>query len=99
MTISGAARLTSHGSGSAVGAVTGPDGTTAGAGAAAAGVVTDGPGVFETVESLEPHPATASAVTQITTAHLTLRTVPKPATPIGQAVRRVGNVTGTRLND
>ena len=72
MTISGAARLTSHGSASAVGAVTGPDGTTAGAGAAAAGVVTDGPGVFETVESLEPHPATASVATQITTAHFTI---------------------------
>ena len=61
--------------------------------------MTDGPGVFETVESLEPHPATASAATQITAAHFTMRTVPKPVTAIGQAVRRVGDVAGTRLND
>jgi hypothetical protein len=62
-------------------------------------VVTDGPGVFETVESLDPHPATASAATEITTDHFTLRTVPKPVPTIVQAVRRVGDVAGTRLVD
>ena len=30
---------------------------------------------------------------------ITLRTVPKPVPTIGQAVRRVGDVAGTRLDD
>jgi hypothetical protein len=55
------------------------------------------------VESLEPHPATADATpivtTQITTADFTLGTVPKPGSAIGQAARRVGQLTGTRLID
>ncbi len=62
-----------------------------------------GPGVLEAVESLEPHPATAdataTAIMQILTADFTLRTVPKPGAAIGQAVRRVGHLTGTRLID
>ena len=67
--------------------------------AAVGAVVADGPGVFETVESFDPHPAAAIAAVQITTAHFTLRTVPKAAQVIAQAVRRVGQVTGTRLDD
>ncbi|BBZ21096.1 hypothetical protein MGAD_54310 [Mycolicibacterium gadium] len=62
-----------------------------------------GPGVLDAVESLDPHPATADATAtvtkQILTADFTLRTVPKPASTIGQAARRVGHVTGTRLID
>jgi hypothetical protein len=62
-----------------------------------------GPGVFEAVESLDPHPVTANATptvtVQITTAEFTLGTVPKPAATIGQAARRVGQLTGTRLID
>jgi hypothetical protein len=58
---------------------------------------------LDAVESLDPHPATADAAaivtTQILTAAFTLRTVPKPAPAIGQAARRVGHVTGTRLID
>lgn len=78
----------------------------AGAGAAGAAVETggaEGPGVFEAVESLAPHPATADATpiatAQITTADFTLGTVPKPGSSIGQAVRRVGQLAGTRLFD
>jgi hypothetical protein len=63
----------------------------------------NGPGVLEAVESLEPHPATADATpivtTQITAADFTLGTVPKPGSAIGQAARRVGQLTGTRLID
>jgi hypothetical protein len=70
-----------------------------GAVAAVAAVLADGPGVLETVESFDPQPATAIAAVQITTAHFTLRTVPKAAPAIVQAVRRVGQVTGTRLDD
>ena len=62
-----------------------------------------GPGVLEAVESLDPHPATADATPtvtmQITTADFTLGTVPKPDDAIGQAARRVGQLTGTRLID
>ncbi len=101
LAICGAARLTAHGSAAAVGVAAGPDAMTGdgGAAAAAGAVVADGPGVFETVESLDPHPATAIAAMQITTAHFTLRTVPKAAPAIAQAARRVGQVTGTRLDD
>jgi hypothetical protein len=38
---------------------------------AGAGEVTVGSGVLDAVESLEPHPATASAAAQITTAQFT----------------------------
>jgi hypothetical protein len=56
---------------------------------------------LEAVESLDPQPAiadaTATVTMQITTADFTLGTVPKAATTIGQAARRVGQLTGTRL--
>jgi hypothetical protein len=58
---------------------------------------------LEAVESLDPHPVTADATPtvtmQITTADFTLGTVPKLETTIGQAARRVGQLTGTRLID
>ena len=60
-----------------------------------------GAGVLDAVESLDPHPTTVDATptvtTHITTADFTLRTVPKGAATIGQAARRVGRLTGTRL--
>ena len=55
------------------------------------------------MESLEPHPATAvathSAAVHITVADFTVGTVPKRIAAIGQAARRVGQLTGTRLID
>jgi hypothetical protein len=58
---------------------------------------------LEAVESPAPQPATAdvtpTVTMQITTADFTLGTVPKPAATIGQAARRVGQLTGTRLFD
>ena len=70
--ISGAARLTAHGSAAAVvvGAATegfGDDGRAV----TGAGEVTVGSGVLDAVESLEPHPATTSAAAPIITAHFT----------------------------
>jgi hypothetical protein len=58
---------------------------------------------LEAVESLEPHPATVDATAtvamQIDTADFTLGTVPNPGAAMGQAARRVGHLTGTRLID
>ena len=70
--ISGAARLTAHGSPASVvvGAATvgiRDDGRAV----AGPGELTVGSGVLDAVESLEPHPATANAAAQITTAHFT----------------------------
>jgi hypothetical protein len=71
--ISGAARLTAHGSAAAVavGAAIVGKGIVGGRAVAVAGDVTVGSGVVDAVESLEPHAATASAAAPITTAHFT----------------------------
>jgi len=75
LAISGAARLTAHGSAAAVadGATMGGGGGNAGAGAAVAGaaVETVGSGVLDTVVSFEPHPATATVAATTRTAHFT----------------------------
>ncbi|BBY93150.1 hypothetical protein MGALJ_28190 [Mycobacterium gallinarum] len=86
------------------GVAAGADGADGAGAPAGGGVLTGGgPGVLEAVESLDPHPAiadaTATVTKQILTADFTLRTVPKPSSAIGQAARRVGHVTGTRLID
>jgi hypothetical protein len=56
---------------------------------------------LDTVESLDPQPATDTVAAQITLpnriAHLTLRTVPKSVGGIGQAARRVDRPAGTRI--
>ena len=70
--ISGAARLTAHGSAAAVavGATIegiGDDGRAV----AGAGEMTVGSGVLDAVESLDPHPASASIAAPIATAHFT----------------------------
>jgi hypothetical protein len=71
--ISGAARLTAHGSAAAVavGAANDGSGIDDGRAVAGAGDVTVGSGVLDAVESFEPHPATARAAAPITTAHFT----------------------------
>src|SRR5712675_3353042 len=75
--ISGAARLTAHGSASAVVVVVAAGGCDANGGGVAGGAETTvGCGVLDTVESLEPHPATTSPAAAIKTAHFTFPTVP-----------------------
>jgi hypothetical protein len=70
--ISGAARLTAHGSAAAVVAGAPTEGLSDEDGrAVGAGDVTVGSGVLDTVESLEPHPATTSAAAPIATVHFT----------------------------
>jgi hypothetical protein len=72
--ISGAARLTAHGSAAAVVVSVAAGGGDANGGAVAGGAeATVGSGVLDTVESLEPHPAIASAAAAIRTAHFTTR--------------------------
>jgi hypothetical protein len=97
LTISGAARLTPHGSAAVAvaGAKTGGGGANGAAVALGAEAIV-GSGVLDTVESLEPHPATASAAA-ISTAHFTERDGTANATG-GQTGARQGNaVPTTRL--
>ena len=71
--ISGAARLIAHGSAAAVvvGATTGGGGANDGGAVAGAAGGTVGSGVLDTVESPEPHPATATVAATMRTAHFT----------------------------
>ena len=72
--ISGAARLTAQGSAAAVAVGVAIEGMGIDGLAVAGAVdVTVGSGVLDAVESLEPHPAIASAAAPITTAHFTDR--------------------------
>lgn len=71
MAISGAARSVAHGSSDAVGPGGGPRGAGADDGAAAGGDAAVGPGVFDAVESPEPHPARTRAAAPTTAAHFT----------------------------
>src|SRR3982074_2716549 len=91
--ISGAARLTAHGSASAgvVGVSAGGGGAAGGGEARGGGVAggaetTVGCGVWDPVESLEPHPATTSPAAAIRTAPFTIRH--GTAKRHGSAVRR-----------
>jgi hypothetical protein len=71
--ISGAARLTAHGSAAAVvvGATIGGGGGNDGGAVAGATDGTVGSGVLDAVESLEPQPATAIVAATTRTAHFT----------------------------
>ena len=77
LAISGAARLTVHGSAAAVVVGVAMGGGDANGGTVARGAeAIVGSGVLDTVESLEPHPPTVSVAAAITTAHFTFPTVP-----------------------
>ena len=97
LAISGAARFTAHGSGAAVVVGAGIKGADDGRAVAGAVAVTVGSGVLETVESLDPHPATVSAVAPITIAHFTgeHRTAIEAGGQPG--ARRNDQAVGTRL--
>jgi len=77
--------LTSHGSGAAVAVGAGNDGADGGSAVEGAGDAAVGSGVLETVESLDPHPATVRAAATNMTAHFTKANLPKPMQAITKA--------------
>src|SRR5262245_25711728 len=100
--ISGAARLTAHGSAAAatVGPTTGGGGgNDGGAVWAVAGIgeVTVGSGVLDAVESPEPHPATVTVAAARRTAHLTRGQLTANATGRQTGARRGIAPSTTRL--
>ena len=97
--ISDAARLIAHGSAAAVvlGATTGGGGANDGGAVAGAAGGTVGPGVLDTVESPEPHPATAIVAATKRTAHFTTAQRTANATALQTGERQGNPLPTTRL--